>query len=95
MGRATAQPDVRLNWSGSSQLLRIFFQAANANGDTALLVNDPQGTWYCNDDSGSGNLNPVVDLENPGEGQYDIWIASGGADTEGTLEITEQANVGP
>lgn len=95
VGRATAQPDVRLNWSGSSQLLRIFFQAANANGDTALLVNDPQGNWYCNDDSGSGNLNPVVDLENPVEGQYDIWIASGGADTEGTLEITEQANVGP
>ena len=61
----------------------------------ALLVNDPQGNWYCNDDSGSGNLNPVVDLENPVEGQYDIWIASGGADTEGTLEITEQANVGP
>ena len=95
IGLATTQPDVRLNWSGSAELLRIFFAAESANGDTALLVNDPQGNWTCNDDSARGNLNPVVDLANPIEGQYDIWIASGGDDVNGTLGVTEQANVGP
>jgi S1-C subfamily serine protease len=96
VGFATTQPDIRLNWSGNSQLLRIFFAADSANGDTALLINDPQGAWYCNDDSARGNLNPMVDLVSPLEGQYDIWIGSvADADVDGTLYITEQTNVAP
>lgn len=93
VGYATTQPDVRLNWSGTSQLLRIFVVADSANGDTALLVNDPQGNWYCDDDAVS--LNPMVDLDNPLEGQYDIWIASGAEDVSGTLYFTEQPSVSP
>jgi len=92
VGMATAQPDMRLNWSGNSTLLRFFFAAYNANDDTALLVNDPDGNWHCNDDS-YDSLNPTVDLRSPLEGQYDIWIASGNDDVEGTLFITEQEEV--
>jgi len=96
IGFATTQPDLRLNWSGSGQLLRFFFMAASADGDAALLVNDPAGNWHCNDDSASGNLNPMIDLDNPVEGQYDIWIASlSDTDVEGTIYITEQSNVTP
>lgn len=95
VGYATTQPDVRLNWSGDGALLRIFFAADSANGDTALLVNDPQGNWFCNDDSARNNLNPVVDMRNPLEGQYDIWIASGGDDVNGIIGVTERDDVTP
>jgi hypothetical protein len=89
-GFATAAPDFRLNWTGSSPELRFLFTAA-AGEDTTLLVNLPDGTFLCNDDSASGNLNPMISVENPAEGVYDIWVGSyaSGTFASGELRITE------
>ena len=35
----------------------------------------PDGTWIADDDSG-GKLNPLIKLEKPKSGQYDIWVGS-------------------
>jgi hypothetical protein len=96
-GFVTAQPDAILHYtrgSGSATMLRFF---VGGGGDTTLVVNDPAGGWHCNDDSASGNLNPVVDIANAPAGQYDVWIGSYVATERlrGQLNITERANLRP
>ena len=90
VGYAAQAPDVRLTWEGGSDELRIFFFAADAGEDASLLVNLPDGTWVCNDDASS--LDPLIILENPMEGQYDIWVGSHqrGRFISGGLVIEEQ-----
>ena len=90
-GYATSAPDFRIQWSGSSSGLRIFF-VADGGGDTTLIVNDANGAWHCNDDSPYGGLDPLVDIPSPPQGQYDIWVGSfeAGEFVEGTLYITER-----
>jgi serine protease Do len=94
VGFAAAAPDFRMNWSGSSDELRIFFEAED-DGDSTMIVNSPNGDWVCDDDA-DGTLNPMVIVEDPEEGQYDIWIGSysRGEFISGTLSITE-LSLGP
>lgn len=70
-GFGTSQPDLVVFWSGQVNTLRFFFSSL---GDTTLIINMPDGTYACNDD-GDG-LNPVVDIVNPAEGEYAIWVGS-------------------
>ena len=88
VGHASQAPDIRLTWGGASDELRIFFKAGAAE-DASLLVNLPDGTWVCNDDAGS--LDPLIFLEDPAEGQYDIWVGSyeRGQVISGAISITE------
>lgn len=65
-------PDYSISYSAGSYDLTI---GATSNSDTTLLVNGPNGEWYCDDDSGAG-LNPLVQLNNPRSGRYDVWIGS-------------------
>ena len=94
-GYAAIAPDFRLSWSGLTSRMRVFF-AANDGGDTALLINRPDGSWVCNDDVEAGTLDPMIVLEDAPEGQYDIWVASysAGDFVDGTLYVTE-LDLGP
>lgn len=92
-GFASVAPSYRVKWSGTTAALRIFFVAAAnvPDGDTTLLVNRPDKTWACNDDAEEGARDPLVVLQNPAAGQYDIWVgnyAEGGT-TSGTLYVSE------
>lgn len=69
-------PDVRINYTPGTGLPLII--SANASADTTLVVNGPDGSWYCDDDSGTAGLNPMVRFNNPRGGQYDIWIGTYG-----------------
>lgn len=64
-------PDYRLHYRAGGFALTFYIRAP---GDTMLLVNDPSGSWYCNDD-GDG-LDPVIRFSNPRSGQYDIWAGT-------------------
>jgi hypothetical protein len=68
-------PDVRLNYTAGSLPLII---SVAADADTTLVVNGPDGSWYCDDDGGENGLNPMVRFNAPGSGQYDIWIGTYG-----------------
>ncbi len=95
VGYSTPSPDYKIQWTGSSQGLRIFFLSTQEEGDTTLIINLPDGSWMCADDS--SGLNPLIDIVDPAEGQYDIWVGSF-APTEnfpGYLAITESADVTP
>ncbi|WP_233346946.1 hypothetical protein [Hyphobacterium sp. CCMP332] len=76
-GYAASAPDIRINFTGGA-FNRINFSALS-NADTTLIVNDPNGTWWCDDDSGNG-LNPLIELT-PISGQYDIWVGTYGRNT--------------
>lgn len=88
VGFIASAPDVRLNYTAGSFPLTI---TAIADTDTTLVINAPDGQWYCDDDSG-GELDPAVLFASPQGGQYDIWVGSYADSTlnSATLFITEQ-----
>jgi len=67
-------PDVRLNFTAGSLPLII---SANSSEDTTLVINAPDGQWYCNDDFGD-SFDPAVGFENPLSGRYEIWVGTYG-----------------
>ena len=88
-------PNFAFNWSGTTESLSVFFEA---DLDTTLLVVTPSGEFICNDDTaGSSNLNPLVTLANPEEGDYLVFV--GRFDPQftvsGTLTVTESADAEP
>lgn len=51
------------------------FIHAYSKGDTMLLVNAPDGNWYCNDD-GFNDQNPMLIFAPAMAGDYEIWVGS-------------------
>lgn len=43
--------------------------------DTILLVNDADGVWHWDDDSGDGE-DPVITLSNASDGIIDVWVGT-------------------
>lgn len=87
-GFVSSAPNVVLDWDSADEgFLRIF---AESEGDTTLIVNAPDGEWYCDDD-GHYALNPRVDFDEAESGRYAIWIGSFYQDEglNATLNITE------
>ncbi|OLF71377.1 hypothetical protein AWH62_12565 [Maricaulis sp. W15] len=80
---ATAEisPDCHGYISGSMPDVAVYYNAgsfplilsASSHEDMTLVVNAPDGAWYCDDDSGSG-LNPSIRFGEPQSGNYDIWV---------------------
>ncbi|MFN3597812.1 MAG: peptidase S1 [Rubricoccaceae bacterium] len=86
-GNVSAAPDVRLQYDSSG--LSDLFLSVVADGDTFLLVNLPDGSWICDDDS-FGDLDPVLHIPSAPSGQYDIWIGAFARNApEGTLYVSE------
>ncbi len=86
-GNISNAPDLRVNWTGGGSLPLIF--STRSGEDTTLVINGPDGRWYCDDDSG-GALNARVRFNNPSSGQYDIWIGTyGQSPAPAVLSISE------
>ena len=64
---------------------------AESESDTVLLINDPDGEWYCNDDySDELGLASGLDFSSPQSGVYDIWVGSYEDEfSSATLYVTE------
>jgi hypothetical protein len=43
--------------------------------DTTLLINRPDATWICDDDS-LGDSNPSVTIRDAASGLYNIWVGT-------------------
>ena len=88
-GYVSRAPDVRLNYEAGSSLPLII--SADSSDDTTLVVNGPDGRWYCDDDGGENGLNPSVRFNSPGTGRYEIWVGSyrEGQNSEARLHISE------
>lgn len=95
-----AVPDVNMEWVETSEFnMRIFFVS---EGDTTIVVRDPDGTYYCNDDNGlTGDnvtfLDPSVTITSPPVGIYNIWVGTYSSEgfLPGYLMVTEIENTYP
>lgn len=76
-GFVSAAPDYELTYTASPQFgeLNIY---ARSKADTMLVVNTPSGQWICNDDH--VGLDPLISLQRPESGVYDIWVGTYGPD---------------
>jgi hypothetical protein len=90
-GTIPAQPDVVLNWTADEAVesLRFFFLSA---GDPTMLIVTPDGEYLCNDDVNPLLLDPMIEVENPAEGRYAIFMGAFENDAvlPGFLTITSQ-----
>ena len=73
-GYISDRPDFRLNYRAGDGFPLIF--SVDAPVDTTLVVNGPDGRWYCNDDRNSGDVDPAIRFTSPQSGQYDVWIGT-------------------
>jgi len=71
-GMVAEAPDFDVYYEASGATLYIY--VSYAEGDTVLLVNDPDGNWLFNDDA--SGLNPGIAINNPASGLYDIWVGT-------------------
>lgn len=86
VGNISDAPDFELSYSAGSFPL-VFRTIASA--DTTLIINGPDGRWYCDDDS-YGDGDAEVRFNNPQSGVYDVWVGVfSGSTAPATLQITE------
>lgn len=87
-GYISNAPDFELTYSAGSLPLII---SVNSSADTTLVVNGPDGRWYCDDDGGNQGLNPSLRWGSPPSGTYDIWVGTYGSSSlqSATLSISE------
>jgi len=71
-GNVGERPAARLDFRAGRQDLTM---TADANFDTTLVVRAPDGTWYCDDDSGRGNTASLA-FAQPLSGVYEIWVGA-------------------
>lgn len=85
-GKVSDNPDVDLYWDGSGSTLYIYVIGSE---DTTLLVNMPNASWRCDDDS-FGDGDPILSIPKAQDGLYDIWVGTYGSDMiSATLYISE------
>jgi hypothetical protein len=94
-GFVNPAPDYAFDWSGEAEQLRIFFEG---DGDATLLVHTPDGLFFCNDDAlGLATLNPLVEIPDPAEGRYSVFVGrvNPAEPVTGDLTVTESSELMP
>lgn len=84
VGMIASAPDYEFTYTAGSFPLSF---GVVSNGDTSLVINGPDGRWYCNDDA--QGLNPILTWGRPASGTYDVWVGAVGQAASATLLITE------
>ncbi|MEQ9812586.1 MAG: hypothetical protein RLO50_07370 [Azospirillaceae bacterium] len=87
VGFVADAPDLRLFYEAGDTFPLIFY--VDSGADTTLVINAPDGEWWCNDDA--DGLNPEIFFDQPLSGQYDIWVGTytPGSFPEATVFVTE------
>jgi hypothetical protein len=86
VGSISDAPDYEVEYSAGS--FPLVFRTTSSE-DTTLIINGPDGTWRCDDDS-YGDGDAEVRFNKPLSGTYDVWIGSySGNFVSATLLITE------
>ncbi|MEM9192254.1 MAG: hypothetical protein AAGF12_23980 [Myxococcota bacterium] len=92
-GWVSGTPDHLFVATGAMSDLRI---VAHATADITLVVQKPDGSYACNDDSSEG-LNPLVEMPAVPAGTYKVWVGSyeQGTTTSYRLGFSELASTMP
>ena len=84
VGMIASAPDYEFTYTAGSFPLSF---GVVSDGDTSLVINGPDGRWYCNDDA--QGLNPILSWGRPQSGSYDVWVGAVGGGSSSTLLISE------
>lgn len=90
-GNISTSPDVRLIFDASNSATAApLYISVDSNEDTTLVINAPDGQWYCNDDGGQGT-NPAIIFGPAQSGRYEIWVGTynAGDYADAVLHISE------
>jgi len=79
-------PDVRLAYTGANASLIV---SVASSADTTLLLQAPDGAWYCDDDSGEQGGNPSLLFERAESGTYTIWVGGGASVAPAELTFSQ------
>jgi serine protease Do len=93
-GFVGATPNAAINWSGESDALHVFVYS---DSDPVLVIETPDGDFLCSDDASALVLDPLVTIEEPAEGLYNVYVGSAelGDFHTGFLVMTElEADLG-
>jgi hypothetical protein len=95
VGGINVQPDFRIT-AGEFPLLRFIYIADTITADATLIVRDPNGQFYCNNNA-FGLQNPLVDVAPAVPGDYAIWIGAfvPGGEVFGELYVTTNNGIVP
>lgn len=86
VGDISNAPDYEVTYTAGS--LPLVFRTRSST-DTTLIINGPDGRWYCDDDSW-GDGDAEVRFNKPSSGTYDVWIGTfNGGTASASLLITE------
>lgn len=86
VGKISDAPDYRVTYTAGS--FPLVFRTI-ASQDTTLIINGPDGSWSCDDDS-YGDGDAQVTFSKPRSGVYDVWVGTfGSSNVSATLSITE------
>lgn len=86
IGNISEAPDLEVTYSAGG--LPLVFRTVS-RADTTLVINGPDGRWYCDDDSW-GDGDAEVRFNRPQSGTYDVWVGTfGGGTAAANLLITE------
>jgi hypothetical protein len=88
-GYVSQAPSYEVTYNGSGSTDLHFY--VRADDDTTLLINTPNGSWVCDDDS-LGDSNPQLTITDASSGVYDIWVGTySGQRASATLYISGKA----
>lgn len=87
-GYTIERPDVTINYNRNANNRALEFRTLNSGCDTILVVNDANGNWYYDDDSGTGT-NARIRLANASGGVYDVWVGTYSSATCSTQLVVE------
>ena len=87
-GYVSAAPNVVVNWAGATDQLSFFIYG---DADAALVIQQPDGSFLCNDDAGLRTTDPLVKIANPAPGSYKVFAGTAAKDAPalGFLAITQ------
>lgn len=88
-GFITERPTLQIHYQAGR--FPLIFATEESDGDTVLVVNGPDASWHCNDDSENFDVDSEIAFSAPTTGYYDVWVGTfmPGAATV-TLLVTEQ-----
>ena len=84
------RPDLNVIYGAGGSALLFYVEG---EADTTMLVNTPSGEWLCSDDE--IGLSPLVAIESPEEGLYNIWVGTYSADSAGAEVVLNVSEVDP
>lgn len=81
-GYITERPRLTINWDGSAPFAELFLYSDH---NPSLVVQTPDGSYICNDDTNDLVRDATIEVTNPPSGQYKIWV--GNIDNKGLIPV--------